>query len=118
MAAHSGVMCVKRVSACAALAFSLLSSLSVWAQEPVEVRILGYQFHPAEVHIRVGEAVIWQNQEKRTSHSVVFSSRPEEASERLFPGESWQRRFDAPGVYPYHCEPHPEMMGVVIVAAP
>jgi plastocyanin len=30
-------------------------------------------------------------------------------------GDSWQRSFDQPGVYPYTCEPHPEMKGTVEV---
>ncbi|MBV2194369.1 MAG: plastocyanin, partial [Azonexus sp.] len=33
-----------------------------------------------------------------------------------FPQESWQRRFEKPGRYDYHCGPHPEMKGVVVVS--
>jgi plastocyanin len=33
----------------------------------------------------------------------------------MFPDESYERRFDKPGRYPYTCGPHPEMKGVVIV---
>lgn len=32
-----------------------------------------------------------------------------------FVGESWSRRFDRPGSYPYTCGPHPEMKGLVEV---
>ncbi len=37
-------------------------------------------------------------------------------SDRMFPGESWQRTFDKLGTYPYTCGPHPEMTGVVEVS--
>lgn len=104
---------------CAALAFFVAAiSLPVSAQQTVEVVIQNYRFEPAEVRVRVGDTVRWTNQEKRTSHSVLFSSEQGGESERFFPQESWQRRFDAPGKYPYSCGPHPEMKGVVVVVAP
>ncbi|WP_198673149.1 cupredoxin domain-containing protein [Simplicispira lacusdiani] len=108
-----------RVLPCAALAFSVAAtSLPVSAQQTVEVAIQNYRFEPAEVRVRVGDTVRWTNQEKRTSHSVLFSPEQGGESERFFPQESWQRRFDAPGQYPYSCGPHPEMKGVVVVVAP
>lgn len=79
-----------------------------------EVSIRDMRFDPAELRIRVGDSVRWTNHEKRTSHSVLF---PGLESERLLPDESWQRRFDAPGRFPYACGPHPEMQGLVIVEA-
>lgn len=91
-----------------------LLSFSAWA-EVVEVRIQGYAFTPAEITIRVGDSVRWTNDEKRTSHSVLFPREGGLESDRLFPQESWQRRFEQPGRYDYHCGPHPEMKGVVVV---
>jgi plastocyanin len=107
----------RRVLPCAVLAFSV-AAMPVSAQQTVEVVIQNYRFEPAEVRVRVGDTVRWTNQEKRTSHSVLFSSEQGGESERFFPQESWQRRFDAPGMYPYSCGPHPEMKGVVVVVAP
>lgn len=89
------------------------ASLRVLAAE-VEIGIAGYRFHPPAVKIAVGDTVRWINQEKRTSHSVFFTAESLE-SERMFPGESWSRRFDVPGIYPYRCGPHPEMQGAVRV---
>jgi plastocyanin len=99
---------------------SSLSLRSHWssAQQTVEVVIQKYRFEPAEVQIRAGDTVKWINQEKRTSHSVLFAPEQGGESERFFPGESWQRKFDAPGRYVYSCGPHPEMKGVVEVVAP
>lgn len=105
------------VPTCAALVFFIvaLTAPPVSAQQTVEVIIQNYRFEPAQVRIRAGDTVKWTNQEKRTSHSVLFSAAQGGESERLFPEESWQRRFDAPGRYPYACGPHPEMKGEVEV---
>jgi plastocyanin len=92
-----------------------LVSVAVQAGQTVEVSIEKYLFTPPEVHIRTGDTVKWVNREKRTSHSVVFPQEGGRESERMFPDESWERRFTQPGRYPYTCGPHPEMKGVVIV---
>jgi plastocyanin len=107
-----------QVSAVAALVLSVATVLPVSAQQTVEVVIQNYRFEPAAVRIRAGGTVRWINREKRTSHSVLFSSDQGGESERFFPDETWQRRFDVPGNYPYSCGPHPEMKGVVEVVAP
>lgn len=93
-----------------------LFSFSALAQQTVEVSIAGYKYDPVEVSIRVGDQVRWTNHEKRTSHSIVFPAEGGLESERLFPDESWQRRFDKPGSYHYQCGPHPEMKGLIVVA--
>lgn len=108
---HPGWLCLRR----APLVLALFS-FSVLADSTVEVRIEGYKYLPAEVRIKAGDSVRWTNHEKRTSHSVLFPAEGGLESERLFPDESWQRRFDRPGRYAYHCGPHPEMEGVVLVA--
>jgi plastocyanin len=98
----------------------VLSSLACWsppgaAQQVHEVSIRDYKFEPAVVQIKVGDTVRWTNNEKRTSHSVFFTGAESLESDRLFPGESWQRVFDKPGTYPYTCGPHPEMTGKIVV---
>lgn len=80
----------------------------------VEVRIREYRFNPERLVVKAGTTVRWVNDEKRASHSILFRAEKIE-SERLLGGDTWQRRFDKPGVYPYACEPHPEMRGVVEV---
>ena len=85
------------------------------AQTVHEVGIREYRFEPAELRIKAGDAVRWSNREKRTSHSVVFPAEGGLESERMFPGESWQRTFDQRGRHDYQCGPHPEMKGVVLV---
>lgn len=105
-----GWLSVKRAPALLALV-----SFVALAEQTVEVGIEKYLFTPQEISIRQGDTVKWVNHEKRTSHSVVFPQEGGRESERLFPEESWERRFELPGRYEYHCGPHPEMKGVVLV---
>lgn len=79
-----------------------------------EVEVIDARFQPAELRIRAGDTVTWVNRERRTSHSIVFDQSGAE-SERFFPGESWSYRFDTVGEHPYHCGPHPEMRGRIVV---
>jgi plastocyanin len=92
----------------------LAGLLAAGAAAAAEVRIRDYRFVPERITVKAGTTVRWTNDEKRASHSVVFPAEKLE-SERLMNGDSWQRSFDQPGVYPYTCEPHPEMKGTVEV---
>lgn len=114
----SGFVNGKRALANTVLAFIVALPWSAHGQQTVEVVIQNYSFQPQLVQIKVGDTVKWVNREKRTSHSVVFSVEQGGESERFFPDESWQRSFDAPGRFLYHCGPHPEMTGVVEVSDP
>jgi len=75
-----------------------LLSFAAVAGQTVEVHIEGYKFLPPEVSIRTGDSVRWVNHEKRTSHSVVFPAEGGLESERMFPDESWERRFEKAGL--------------------
>ncbi len=86
------------------------------AGEVVEVRIEKMQFVPQYLKIQSGTAVTWINMEKRNNHSIFFQQEGLPESDRLFPGESWQRVFDKTGMFPYICGPHSEMNGMVEVA--
>lgn len=81
----------------------------------VLVEILDYKYIPQTVTVKAGTTVKWVNKEKRTSHSVLFLGPGGFESERMFPDDSWQRRFTEPGDHPYRCGPHPEMTGRIIV---
>jgi len=99
--------------AAAVLAIALLVPFA--DAQVVEIRMQGEQFVPGRISVRTGTTVRWVNAEKRTSHSLIFPEEGAAETERLFPGETWQRTFDKPGRYPYVCGPHPAMQGVVIV---
>lgn len=96
------------------LVFVFASSFA-FAQPVVEVSIEKYEFIPREVKIKADWTVRWTNNEKRTSHSIVFPDEGPLESDRLLPGDTWQRTFDKAGTYPYTCGPHPEMKAIVVV---
>jgi len=97
------------------LAAALAWPVAAASSQTVEVRIENYKFNPPTLKVKVGTTVKWINDEKRTTHSVLFTGPGGFESERFFPGESWQRTFDKPGSYPYSRGPHPEMKGLVEV---
>ena len=85
------------------------------ADMTVEVDIIEFKFVPREVTIKTGTKVRWTNKEKRQYHSVWFEKLGEPEPDYLFPDDSYQRRFDRAGDFPYRCGPHPEITGVVHV---
>jgi plastocyanin len=81
-------------------------------------------FSPAEVSIRVGDAVRWVNDDA-TYHTVTSADRPDlRVPNGRFDtvldatGETFTYTFATPGTYPYYCQPHAEFMaGTVRVLA-
>ena len=70
-------------------------------------------FSPNLVEIKVGETVTWINDNSGrhtlTSKDGVFDSG------MMGKGQSFSFTFDKAGEYPYFCEPHPNMVGTVVV---
>jgi plastocyanin len=70
-------------------------------------------FSPNPVDIKVGETVTWINDDfgrhTVTSKDGVFDSG------MMGKGQSFSYTFDKAGEYTYHCEPHPNMVGTVVV---
>jgi len=70
-------------------------------------------FSPNPVEVKIGETVTWINDDSGrhtvTSKDGVFDSG------MMGKGQSFSFTFDKPGEYPYFCEPHPNMMGTVVV---
>jgi len=85
------------------------------ARQSVFVDIGEYRYSPPEVRVKRGDTVKRVNSERRTSHSVLLSTETGLESMRMFPGESSERGFPAPGRCEYACGPHPDMNGVVHV---
>lgn len=77
-----------------------------------------HAFTPAEITVKVGTRVRWENRERHQYHSVFFEQLGDRPGDYFFPGESRERVFETPGSYPYICEPHWKshgMKGVVHV---
>lgn len=80
-----------------------------------KVKIKSFAFQPEEVRIKVGDSVEWE-QFDNVPHTVTLVSGPEEFDSGLMrKGDKWVHTFDKPGVYEYHCTPHTNMKGKVIV---
>ncbi|MDP1532580.1 MAG: hypothetical protein Q8L92_03250, partial [Rubrivivax sp.] len=98
-------MLLAALPALAGFAALLASARSAFAADTAtniaQVSIRDYKFTPALLTVKVGTTVRWINHERRTTHSVLFTGPGGFESERFFPDESWQRRFDQPGRYPY-----------------
>lgn len=83
--------------------------------ETVRVHVKDMSFEPPVVTIQPGDSVEWV-WEASLPHDVASDddSGIEFASELQTEG-SYTQTFDTPGEYGYHCTPHPQMTGQVIV---
>lgn len=111
---------LRAISIAATIAVGVMALFTLPAEaagltEIVEVSIVNMKFEPERVEVKAGTTVKWVNKEKRSNHSVFFEKEGIAESDRLFPGESWERKFDTPGVYPYICGPHPHMKAEIVV---
>jgi plastocyanin len=77
------------------------------------VRIANLSFGASEVRVRAGTRVRWVNDDQ-VQHSVTTDDGASDSG-LIDPGRSFERVFDRPGSYSYHCTPHPFMHGRVIV---
>jgi plastocyanin len=72
-------------------------------------------FDPAKITIVIGvnNTVVWKNEDNdwHTAHSNI----PEFNSGLIESGASFTHVFERAGIFPYHCDPHPWMTGLVIV---
>lgn len=101
---------------CWSLILILLFSITttVTADEAVIIEISAFKFIPEDLTIKRGTTVRWVNKEKRQFHSLWFRAAGEEPGEYLFPGDTYERKFDTVGVFPYVCQPHMDHMRGVI----
>ena len=79
----------------------------------VRINIKDLAFSPATVRIKVGQAVEWVNGDP-LAHTATADDKSW-GSGFINQGGRYARRFTAVGSFPYHCEPHPQMRGTIIV---
>lgn len=104
---------MRRIGVALVLVIALVPAAAAQTQ-PVVVEISGFAFNPQEVTVPLGATVRWINRDgaAHTATSGHFGS------PLLGQGEQWEFTFPAPGRYPYICDVHPEMTGLVIVTGP
>jgi quinohemoprotein ethanol dehydrogenase len=72
-----------------------------------------YSFGPTEIQVSVGATVTFTNKGD-IAHSATDNGATWDTG-LLASGESALVTFDKPGVYTYHCDPHPWMLGQITV---
>jgi plastocyanin len=83
----------------------------------VIVVIKDFRFQPAEVRIRPGTTVTWVNCDN-IGHTSTANAGGAWNSPLLNQGEAFGRGFAQAGRFGYHCAPHPNMTGTVVVEGP
>jgi len=74
---------------------------------------LGFEPPMITIVIGVNNTVIWKNED--TDWHTAHSNIPEFNSGLIPPGGNFTHTFLRTGTYPYHCDPHPWMTGIIIV---
>lgn len=82
-----------------------------------EVSISGSAFSPASLTINVGDTVTWTNADPLVHDAVSTSGPAAFDSGDLAQGASFGFTFTTAGTYDYHCTPHPDMVGRIVVQA-
>lgn len=81
-----------------------------------KVTIESFSFMPMAIRVQVGTTVTWTNHDV-IEHNVVADTVGPHAPHGalLSKGQSYSFTFNTAGTYTYHCMPHPDMHGTVIV---
>jgi plastocyanin len=75
--------------------------------------IFRYLFVQDRIHVPAGSTIEWTNLDD-VVHTVTANDAAWNSG-AITPRGSWRATFNEPGVYTYHCGPHPFMKGVVVV---
>ena len=78
-----------------------------------DVSIVDFAFQPMAIFVGVGDTVRWTN--TGNAQHTVDSDMEIFESDILDPGDTYSYTFDHPGIFPYHCDIHEQMHGMVIV---
>jgi plastocyanin len=80
------------------------------------IAIQNFGFHPDSIKVPIGATVTWVNCEPAgTEPHTTTSATNVWNSPDLSPGDRFSHTFPAGGAFPYHCTPHPFMLGKVVV---
>ena len=80
------------------------------------VTINGFAFTPVMITVPVGTRVVWTNQQMNVPHTVTSDSGAWDSG-TLGTGASFMFTFNQVGSFPYHCNIHPNMHGMVVVTS-
>jgi plastocyanin len=81
-------------------------------------------FEPKTINVKTGQIVTWNNMDN-SLHTVISGKGLNDPNNgkafdsgltSLIPGKSWSHQFIKAGTFPYFCELHPAMTGLVVVS--
>lgn len=81
---------------------------------PLTIFIKDFSYSQPELKIKKGDTVSWANTDV-VQHTVTSDSGTELDSGLLANVGAYSHTFNEPGIFEYHCAPHPNMKGKVIV---
>ena len=79
----------------------------------ISVAIKGFKFVPADVTVKVGDTIVWTNDD--SAPHTVESSDGVLRSDELSKGDTYEYKFTKAGKHDYICGIHPSMHGSVTV---
>ncbi|MGD1005257.1 MAG: cupredoxin domain-containing protein [Methanoregulaceae archaeon] len=78
------------------------------------ISINNFAFKPQTITVKAGSIVRWENLDP-VSHRIMFNDKSVSGSDVLSYSQSFSKKFDQAGSFPYYCSIHPDMTGTVIV---
>jgi plastocyanin len=81
--------------------------------ESAQIEMSDDVFKPAQLTVPVGTKVTWINLGTK-AHTVVDNDKLFDSGLVNVNGQ-FSYTYTAPGNYPYHCAPHPKMLGLIVV---
>jgi len=78
------------------------------------VTIKGIAFNPREVHVKVGQQLLWNWDDGGLEHTVTADDKSFDSGRKS--SGSWPRTFSKAGTIAYHCEVHRQMHGTIVVS--
>jgi plastocyanin len=81
--------------------------------ESAQIEMSDDVFKPAQLIVPVGTKVTWVNRGTK-AHTVVGNDKLFDSGLVDVNGQ-FSYTYTSPGTYPYHCAPHPKMLGLIVV---
>ena len=81
--------------------------------ESAQIEMSDDVFKPAQLTVPVGTKVTWVNRGTK-AHTVVGNDKLFDSGLVDVNGQ-FSYTYTSPGNYPYHCAPHPKMLGLIVV---
>jgi len=92
-----------------------VSQTTLPAVGPGPVTIKGIAFNPKEVHVKVGQPLVWNWDDNGLEHTVTADDNSFTSGRKS--SGSWSHTFDKAATIAYHCEIHRQMHGTVVVTS-